>query len=269
MRPASLALALVSASPVHAQAGGDEAGALQAAIERGRLLYSYDQAAWHGTDDMLGKIKKPQERLGGWIVDGPPESAELVFYDQNTADPHAVYVATFNGSKLLSSRVLGPGEDRSLTPQRKRMIAAVRTATAALEASQVKRCVEKPFNTVVLPPASANDPVSVYYLTPQIDTKVIPFGGHYRVDVSADNKAGPVRAFTKSCIAFPIEPPGKSKNAKSTILTITHLLDPTPTEIHVFSSLVAGRLVMVITAAERIWSVDGDRGIRPFDLRAR
>jgi hypothetical protein len=269
MRVALLALALATASPVHAQAGDDEAAALRAAVERGRLLYAYDQAAWHGTDDMLAKIRNPGERLGGWIVDGPPESAQLIFYDRNAADPRAVYVARFNGSKLVSSRVLGPGEDRSLTPQRKRMIAAVRTASAALEASQVQRCAAKPFNTVVLPPASANDPVSVYYLTPQTDTKIIPFGGHYRVDVSADGTAGPVRAFTRSCIQLPIDPPAESKEAKSALLTISHLLDPTPTEIHVFSSLVAGRRVMVITAAKRIWSVDGDGSIRPFDLGAR
>ena len=80
-----------------------------------------------------------------------------------------------------------------------------------------------------------------------------------------EGKAGPIRAFTKSCSAVPIDSP-KAKDAKSPILTITHLLDPTPTEIHVFSSLVARMPVMVATGTRKIWAVDGDRAITPFDI---
>lgn len=266
MRQTLLAFALALAPIAQAQTiPADEAAALKAAVERGRLLYAYDQAAWHGTDDMLTKVKEPQSKIGGWIVDGQPGATELVFYDQNPADPHAVYVASFNGSKLLSARVLGPEDDRSLTAPRKRMIAAVQSASAAIDAAEVQRCADSRFNTVVLPPATANEPISVYFLTPQTDLKTIPFGGHYRIDVSADGKAGPIRAFTKSCIALPIAPPAKAKDAKSPILTITHLLDRTPTEIHVFSSLVARMPVMVVTGTSKIWAVDGDRSVLPLE----
>lgn len=259
MRWTLLALALALAPAARAQTiNAEEAAAVQTALERGRLLYHYDQAAWHGTDDMLVKVKAPQDKIGGWIVDGRPGATELVFYDKDAADPHAVYVARFDGSKLLFSRVLGPQDDRSLSPIRQRMIAAVRPASAALAASQAGPCA------VVLPPASAADPVAVYFLTPQTDLKVVPFGGHYRVEVSADGKAGPVRAFTKSCIAIPFDSI-KAKDAQSPFITITHLLDPTPTEIHVFSSLVARMPVVVATGANRIWAVDGDRAILPFD----
>lgn len=267
MRRTLLALALVLAPAAQAQTlNADEAAALKVALERGRLLYAYDQAAWHGTDDMLAKIKDPRDKIGGWIVDGKPGATELVFYDRDAADPHAVYVARFDGSKLLSSHVLGPDEDRSLSPLRKRMIAAVRTASDALVGAKVQQCAAgQRFNTVTLPPTTENGSISVYYLTPQHDLETVPFGGHYRIDVSADGKAGPVRAFTKSCIAIPINA-DKAKDSKSAMLTITHLLDPTPTEIHVFSSLVAHLPVMVVTGGNRAWAVDGDRSIRRFDL---
>jgi hypothetical protein len=268
MRLTLLAFVLAAAAPASAQTA-DEAAALRSATERGRLLYAYDQAAWHGTDDMLRKIKKPQDQLGGWIVDGPPEAAQLVFYDKDAADPHAVYIATFRGSKLTSSRVLRGADDRSLTPQRTRMIAAARAASAAFSAGQVPRCADRPFNTVTLPPANPNDPVSVYFLTPQTELGTIPFGGHYRIDVSADGQAGPLRAFTKSCIALPVDPPANDKGQKPIGMVVSHLLDPTPTEIHVFSSLAARKPVYVVTGSKKLWAVDGDRSIRPVDTGAK
>lgn len=267
MRLTLLALALISTSPVRAQTA-DEVTALKVASERGQLLYAYDQAAWHGTDDMRTKIKDPQDKLGGWIVDGPPEAAELVFYDKDVADPHAVYAATFDHGKLLSARVFGPADDRTLTPLRKRMIAAAGSASAALTAGRAQRCSDRPFNTVVLPPASQGDTISVYFLTPQTDTRTIPFGGHYRVDVGSDGKPGAVRAFTKSCIALPVDAPA-NKDGTTAGMFLTHLLDPTPTEIHVFSSLVARKPIFVMTGAKRVWAVDGDRSIRPLDLPAK
>lgn len=86
---------LAAAQPSAVQMSSAEQAAVQQALDRGTLIYAYDQAAWHGTDDMLAKIENPNEVLGGWIVDGPVNAPELVFYDKDEADPHAVYVAQF------------------------------------------------------------------------------------------------------------------------------------------------------------------------------
>src|SRR5687768_7777845 len=51
---------------------------LREVARRGALIYAYDQAAWHGTDDMVAKLPDYQNRVGGWIVDGPAEAPELV-----------------------------------------------------------------------------------------------------------------------------------------------------------------------------------------------
>lgn len=144
-----------------------------------------------------------------------------------------------------------------LSPARKRMIAAKNSAREALKSADVKMCVDKPFNTVVLPPASPEAPISVYFLTPQTEVASVPAGRDYRVDVSADDKTGPVRAFTNSCISVPSDRAANKPEA----LVLTHLLDPTPTEIHVFTMLAAGLPLYVSTTQnKRLWVVEASGG---------
>lgn len=231
----------------------EEQQAIGVASARGALLYAYDQAAWHGTDEMMAKLPDARSKVGGWIVDGPANAPELVFFDKDSATPHGVFIADFKDGKLVSSRVAGPGE-LELSPERRRMIAARAAAVQAFAAKGLPRCSKAPMNTVVLPPAAPDAPTYVYLLTPQADSKVIPFGGHYRIAVAADGTVGEIRPFTNSCIAMPRKPP---HGAAPVALVITHLLDPVPTEIHVFSSFVARVPVMVITKDGRVWSVSG------------
>jgi hypothetical protein len=200
--------------------------------------------------------------VGGWIVDGPAESPELVFFDKNEADPHAVYVAQFRDNKLVSSRLLGFGAETKLSPERIRLIKARKIGLDAFFASKVERCTDRPYNTVVLPAPLPGGPTLVYVLTPQTDNDTMPFGGHYLIEVSADGKASALRPFTKSCISLPLRDKGKDATVA---LTITHLLDPVPTEIHVFTSLSAHMPVFVLTTQNQLsWTVEGDR-ISPLD----
>lgn len=129
-------------------------------------------------------------------------------------------------------------------------------------------CAAKPFNTVVLPPSSANAPVSVYFLTPQTTNDAIPFGGHYEVDVDAAGRSSAVRRFTNSCLAMPTHP-NLPKGAKPDSLVVSHLLDPTPTEIHVFSSLAMHLAVLVATPGPppRLWTVQGTQIQDPVLLK--
>jgi hypothetical protein len=227
---------------------------LREVARRGELLYAYDQAAWHGTDDMMAKLSDPASRVGGWIVDGPAAAPQLVFFDKDDSTPHALYVADFRGGKLVSSKVLSSTDDRELSPARKALIGAREAAVAAVAGSQLKRCSSGPMNTVVLPPAEPGAATLVYLLTPQAEMNVIPFGGHFLVPVGSDGKAGAVRRFTNSCLAMPTSEKGKPPPVA---LGVTHLLDALPTEIHVFLSLVAHMPIMVGTKDGRAWWVDG------------
>jgi hypothetical protein len=230
-------------------------------LERGNLIYAYDQVAWHGTDDMRAKLKDAEAKVGGWIADGPASGPELVFFDKDPSDPKALYVARFKSDGSISGKVLGDGDDRSLSAERKRLIAAQRTARESLDPKRAQPCSSRPFNTIVLPPETPGGPVLVYFLTPQTDSDAIPFGGHYLVEVSPEGKAGPTRRFTKSCLDMPFRKAGVPAPAA---IGVSHLLDPVPTEIHVFSSLAARLPVMVMATKKKVWMVAGDR-IRPID----
>lgn len=248
-----------SASPP--QMSDADEGAVQQALNRGTLIYYYDQAAWHGTDDMLTKLDDATKAtIGGWIVDGSGASTELVFYDNDKTDPHALYVAHFDDEKLVSSEVLGPNDDRSLSPARKALIVARNAASDALANSNATRCVDKGFNTVVLPPETPVGPTLVYFLTPQTTRDSVPAGGHYRVEVAADGKAGPIRPFTKSCIELSTAD-NSQKGEHLAGLTITHLLDPTPTEIHVFTMFATSLPLYVSTEPNgRLWLIEFQSG---------
>jgi hypothetical protein len=276
MRPAlvfaALAVAMVALCAVPAQGQGRRDAAQRAAIdfalERGRLIYAYDQAAWHGTDDLLARSANVASAVGGWIVDGAADAPELLFFDKDRTNPSAVYVARFEGTRLASARLLGPGDDRSISPVRRRMIAARDIAAAAIKASRKSRsCASRPFNTVVLPPASPDAPVPVYFLTPQERHDEYPLGGHFVVEVDATGKAGKVRRFTNSCLAIPASK--GDDPASPGFIFVTHLLDPTPTEIHVFTALTAGVPVMVgTTRPQALWFVTGKEiGAAPLNSR--
>ena len=232
--------------------------AIALAEARGKLLYAYDQAAWHGTDDMVTKLPDYRNRAGGWIVDGPADSPELVFFDRDEADPHALYVAHFRNNQLVSSHVLVPGEDSRLSPARKRMIAARHAATERFVADKPLICTAAQVNPVVLPPAAPGAPILVYILSPQTEANVLPFGGNYRVDIAPNGTPGPLHPFAKSCLDLRTGDPADKGGGKTAALFVTHLLDPVPTEIHVFLSL-AGHIPIAVGTTQNgaSWMVDG------------
>jgi hypothetical protein len=224
------------------------------ALERGTLIYAYDQAAWHGTDDLREKMGGKLTGIGGWVVDGPAEAPHLVMIDADEKEPHAVYEADFAAGKLVRSHLFTAREDRRLSPARLPLVAALRTAREALVKAKVGLCKPHPFNTVVLPGA-ASSPTLVYFLTPQTSTEAVPLAGHYLIEVSADGRAGPVQRFTKAdCMEMPLN----SKAGPSEGIGMTDLLHKVPTEVQVFTSLTAHVPVYVGTAAShRLWKVEG------------
>jgi hypothetical protein len=233
-----------------------EEAALAQSSQRGSLLYAYDQAAWHGTDDMLAKLQDPSAKLEGYIVDGPVGAPRLIFF--NKAGTSAVYIATFEGARLIQGHVLRDDEDRELSALDRRMVSALAVARAAIaKDSSARPCVPRPFNTAVLPPETEAGPVSVYFLTPRTDNVTIPFGGHFQIQVDAQGKAGPVRRYSNSCLNMPIKP-DLPKGTKPEAVFVTHLLDRVPTEIHVFNSLALRSPIMVGTLpSKKVWPVVG------------
>jgi hypothetical protein len=246
------ALTTTTAGALPSMSAG-ETSAVQRASAIGRQLFDYDQAASVSTDALLGKV--PPERLStvrGWVVEpGAGGTLAATYYSGDGAAHRAVFVATIAVGKVTSSRLIADDAAAALTPGQERLAAALSTARSYAEAKGWKPCTPARFNTVVLPPASAVAPVSVYLLTAQVRASELPFGGHYRLDVDRDGRVVGERPFMKACLTMPRPGPG------AVGVVVSHLLDLTPTELHVFTSLAARLPVFVATADKRSWQVDG------------
>lgn len=253
---AALAFSLAaSACPARAQRAIPSAD-LATVSARGAAIYAYDQAAWHTTDTMVAQHLPDavMSAIRGWVVEPRDEALRVSYFGLADGTPYAIYVADFADGAVSNERVLAAGSDRALSPLAVRLAAA---RVAAMNAGKaLANCSDRPFNTVVLPPDQRGI-IPVYLLTPQTVNDQYPMGGHHEIDIAADGSVAAQRDFTRSCltIADPAPPPG----GKAVAMLVTHLLDPHPTEIHVFTSLTAHQPVFVGTPDGALWSVAGAR----------
>lgn len=230
-----------------------EAAAVHQAVDLGWKVYSYDQAAWHGTDAMLEDLPGARKSgIAGWIVSEVADGWETVFFRPAGEGYDAAWAGVYDGQKVIRAATYAPG-DRALTPAETALV----TATQLARSQRVEGCSAKPFNTVVFPTGKPDGGLYAYLLTPQEKAGEIPFGGHHRFEiVGGQIKAS--RKFTNSCLTMAsVETDGKRPDA----LSVSHLLDPVPTEIHVFSVYAAGLPVYVLTASNKTaWAVEVSGG---------
>ena len=241
------------ASKASAPLSAEEQAGVALAIDRARLLHAYDQAAWHTTDALRRDV--PSEAVAtirGWVVtpDGDGDY-RVTYYSGAPGTGHrAVYSVVWTGGTDVRDAKLHAAGDDQLSAEETRLVAA----SGAVPEQGPLRCANARFNRVILPRSSADEPDLVYLLTPQTEAGSIPLGGHHRSAVK-DGKILSSRPFSNSCIAMPLD-------AKTEGFVISHLLDPTPTEVHFFSALAGRKPVYVITTQnERLWVaeiVDGE-----------
>jgi hypothetical protein len=221
-----IAAVFLASAPAPAQ---EQQAAIDFALERGRLLYALDKAAWVTTDDMM-------ERVADWQTSG---MRGYVTEHDGEVRNHAV----------VSREVFAADARPALSAEQRRLIAA---RDAVARSTRRRPCGNAPFNANVVPPASPDAPVDVYLMTPQTD-EGLPVGGHFRATVNADGSISGERAFTNSCLLLPQARPG------AVGLVVSHLLDPLPTEIHVFTAIAAGLPLYVgITEPRRTYRVTGE-----------
>lgn len=254
-----IAALLLGAVPVSAQDAGT--GSAMASTDQmrldatgaiGRLIFDYDRAAWVATDAMMAAIPAAElPKTGGWVVLPRADGALVVtFYEGTQGQGRGYFDAVVKDGDVIEQKVVAISDRRPLSQVQQRMADAWKVA---MMRSGHQPCAQARFNSVVLPPATDEAPVTVYLLTPQVQRGVYPFGGHYRVDVDKDGKIVVDRAFTRSCLAM------ESGGDRSDFMVVTHLLDPMPTEMHVFLSIWIRKPIMVSTMDGRNWAVVGDR----------
>lgn len=259
MRPTILAFAALTLTPlsaVYAQATteqavptADEQSAITRAEDRGRLIYAYDQAAWHSTDRMMKDIKDPfKAGVRGWVITPNGANLDVTYFGELDGEGRrpAIYIATMNGQKVIAKRIPKKDAPEYLSGTQLPMAAALEFSRSQKFAT----CGEASPNSVVLPPASDGS-IDVYILSSQTKAGVYPFGGHSLMTIRADKKAIFRRKFTNSCLDLP-EPP---KNAVA--MGVGHVMDSTPTEIHVWISLWSDRRMLVMTDKDKtVWLID-------------
>lgn len=250
----------------------DELAAASAAEVRGDAMFAYDQAAWHATDKFQEDLRRQGVDLAklaaqgfkGYIVE-PGEGGQLLasFYAQRDGRSFALARYRVTGSTVSGGGLVEPDSTATLSLLALRMIDAREKAIQQMALPDHALCSNSPANTLVLPP-QADGSVPVYVLTSTAVGGVYPAGGHYRFDYDADGKLSGERRFMKSC--FPIDYRSKDGNTLKAVF-LTHLLDPQPTEIHVFVQRNIPISLMVGTVSNNaMWSVEAGkvRYVRDF-----
>lgn len=253
MRPLLVLLALLLCLPAAAQTS-EERTRIAWVLERGRLLFEIDRAGWVTTDDLRDRVGD-LDRAGvrGWTVERDGAGYRVLYYGGEGDGRIALYRARVENNRIVSAELIPAGARPPLTAAQRR-IADARKVVPRLER---RPCGPRGFNAAVIPPERPDAPLDLYLLTPQLRDGVYPAGGHYLATVSPGGEIAANRAFTNTCIELSTAPVGESRTVA---LTISHLLDPMPTEIHVFLAIWMGLPLYVGTVEPfRVWEVTGAR----------
>ncbi len=261
MRRLLILLAALIATPVLADPSAAELAAVREAESRGAEIYAYDQAAWHSTDRMQADLKKrkwtldkaQQEGMAGYIVEPASDGLLLAtYYGVKDGKTFAMARYWMRGSKVERGGFLKDGDDPALSPLALQLVETRKRAVDAAIEQKVFRCSRGNLNTVVLPPR-ADGSIPAYVMSSAVETGVFPAGGHYRYVFGADGKLLSSRAFSKSCVSVDT----RNVPKKAAGFGVSHLLDPQPTEVHVFVSYNVPITLFVITDSNRyLWEVN-------------
>jgi hypothetical protein len=245
---------------------------LESAVDRagvvGAEIMLHDSAASRATDVLADRgLLARDKRLRGWLTDVAPDAdaVDVTFVGEVEGDFVAVYRLRLPNSGKWAA--IAPVE--AVAPLDASQAARWKARVAAMEAlNETQGLCARQYNTVVLPPASAaGAPIRVYLFAATDLAGVVVAGGHRLYEFSADGATlVRQRGFTKSCLT--VEPPDDAQ-ARLEAMVLTHLLDPTPTEIHVFLSLLHRRTIFVATTEnDLMWKVAGST-IVPVDMSDR
>ena len=231
--------------------------AVSTASARGMALFVHDAATARASDELMRRgVFNRDDRLEGWLTDIEPAPSGV----------RVDFVGTDGGKLAVLHRVVVPVGDGELryqalepaVPLDESQLARWTARSKSIEALEKRTDLcSKRYNPVVLSPDPTPDGlIHVYLLAATEQAGLVVAGGHFRYDFSPDGKLLETqRSFTKAC--FNLGPLEKDKGTPVAFM-LTHLLDPTPTEIHVFLSRLHGQKIYVMAEAGS-WLVDGPK----------
>jgi len=224
---------------------------LQQAEELGRQIYVQDLYAAQATSLLLAHGVDPAE-IGalGWITESHEDKAVVTFVTGDPQQWRSACVVTFAEQGDPNIILI----DKDLTETQSATFRARQLALDSVE----DPCSEA-YNTVVIP-RDGEPGWLAYALAATNDPNLILVGGHYRATVSADGRTVlDRRRFADSCLVLQKNRKDTLPDAELAAYTVSHLLDDTPTEIHVFLNLLYGRPLYVVTPDRRFWYIEGGK----------
>jgi hypothetical protein len=250
------ALCIASAAAAAPKPSPGQVEGIERAVSRGQQIFAFDRAAAAADEELRRRM--PDPGVTGWIAEPQGDAVRVTFYRTSGDRPQAVFSADVTRREIRSSHLYTGGENRDLTPSQTALARARAAALAATVGNGLKPCTPAPFDVVVLPGRTPSDPVAVYLLSVPTEKHEYPFGGHHEVDVSPAGQVLATHSFSDACM--PMNTKSYERGGFLAAFAVTHLPDPTPTEIHVFLSLELHEALMVTTGEpEAIWSVRGQK----------
>ncbi|HET9429463.1 MAG TPA: hypothetical protein VFO69_14005 [Allosphingosinicella sp.] len=256
---AETAAAQVSSAPAPATGtlpplDSEQRAEMARAAARGRQIFAIARAGMLATQDMLSRVADPAAAgISGWIAEPEGNAMLVTFYSDSDGGPVAVYRARVLGGRAVSRETFLTGDRPRLAGLAERMA----RARSGSESDEHRACTDQPFNVIAIPPAAADGPIDVYRLSAPASRSRLPLGGHFRSTVAADGNVTETRGFSRGCLNVDVGEVAPGTQAGP--IAVTHLLDPLPTEIHVFLSLFSGRpLVIAAGDPTRLFMVAGD-----------
>ena len=234
---------------------------VQVEFALGRVVKTYDDVAWIGTDAAYAAGYKPKPGItGGYVVEALSDdvngSYQLVFINELNGKPMATAFAQVKHDSgmghVLGAKVLDPPQE--LSTQASLMYQAL---MAAKGAQDLKLC-KATYNTVVFPYVdSGKTEYRIYFLMSTEKKGEIPIGGHVLVRVADDAKTIlEVEPLSKSC---GIQEGGDDPRIAA--FEFTNLALDSPSAAQVFLMYRYEKPVYVITKNGFLWGIDS-RGIR-------
>lgn len=253
--PALLALCLAFANSLAAQMrhvdDKDLGPYLAGVTERGRALYAYDQAAWHGTDAFVA-LHPDTNGLTHYICLKTPSGWEVVFPRWNATHDHLLVA-------YEAKQAAGPEDYTAVKydPPREGPDDLVAKERALELVIADFGPVTRPYNTAILPAQDGN--LFVYLYPGQTQTSVWPLGGDLRYTVSADGRQIlEKRQLHKAILDFEFDPKLKTVSGLH-----THVLSDVPEDTDVLYVLTRRPSIPeYIGAGKRMFIVNTDGSIQ-------
>lgn len=177
----AMCLCLFTAGSAVAQVADKALPAYLAGVtERGRALYAYDQAAWHGTDAFM-ELHPDTAGLTHYICTKGPKGWVVTFPKWN-----ALHDRLMVAYEAVETEQPGIFKARQIDPPWEAaddLMAKERALELAIASFQGEK---RPYNSALLPAPDGN--LYVYVYPAQVKDTIWPLGGDVRYTISTDGK---------------------------------------------------------------------------------